>query len=97
MQNAIKLNYPNVIFTKLNICSTFEKEEEFSANPENKQNVKEENSQDIITPETQLSSKSAETDVDMISLEDSNSDLGNGYFCRYVKCNINHKHTCNIT
>ncbi|KAJ7380295.1 Diphthamide biosynthesis protein 2 [Desmophyllum pertusum] len=85
LQNAIKLNYPNVIFTKLNICSTFEKEEEFFCKSKSRKqaNIKEENSQDIITPETQLSSKSGETDVDMISLEDSNNDLGNGYFCRF--------------
>ncbi|KAL9979820.1 hypothetical protein ACROYT_G017537 [Oculina patagonica] len=83
VQNTIKGIYPNLIFTKL-IYSTFEKDEEFSANPssKSKQNVQKENSQDII-PETQLPSNSVETDVEMTSQEDNKKDQNRGYFCRF--------------
>ena len=83
VQNSIKEIYPNVIFTKL-IYSTFEKEERFPANPnqENKQNVQEDNNSQDITHKTQLPSNSVKTDVDMTSIEDSEKDHNNGYFCR---------------
>lgn len=86
VQNSIKCIYPNVIFTKLTY-STFEKEEEFPANLnlENKQNIEEDNSEDI-TRKTKLPSNPLGTDVDMASLEDSNKHpVNNGYFCRQVK------------
>ena len=75
-----------MIFTKL-IYSAFEKEEDFSTNLENKQNIKEGNCQDI-TPNTKLPNNSVGTDVDMAPVEDSCKHPGNnGYFCRQVKFN----------
>jgi len=62
-----------VIFAKL-IYSTVEKD------------LKEDNSQDITTFETLLTSKSMECDVEMHSLEDTDrkslQSLEKGYFCK---------------
>jgi len=74
LENSIKHYYPNVIFAKL-IYSTVEKD------------LKEDNSQDITTFETLLTSKSMECDVEMHSLEDTErkslQSLEKGYFCKF--------------
>ncbi|RMX51186.1 hypothetical protein pdam_00004083 [Pocillopora damicornis] len=82
LQNSIKRNYPNVVFTKL-ICSTFDQEGELSQG--NKQTADEFNSQGKTMEETPLSAEPLQTDVEMTSLEEHGNVQHdkNGYFCRF--------------
>ena len=73
MENSIKCNYPNVIFTKLNYY-TFENDE------------KENSPEDMTDHETQSTSRSTECDVEMLTQEDNKDDSvqisENSYFCK---------------
>ena len=73
LENSIKVDYPNVIFTKLN--STFK-------NLDIKENI----SHDTTNYETQLTSNSLEYDVEMHSLEDIEKnvfqDHKKSHFCK---------------
>ena len=76
VENSIKVDYPNIIFTKL-IHSTLIKHD-----------GKETISQDTTNCETQLTSNSMKYDVEMHSLEHSEKDVlkdpEKSHFCKWV-------------